>query len=43
MFSAPAMAIFDQLARIGIYVIAGENASTKDEMPRATKSLHPII
>jgi integrase len=35
VLNAPAMAVFAELAPIGTYVIAGENAGTRDEMPRA--------
>ncbi|MET4483210.1 tyrosine-type recombinase/integrase [Bradyrhizobium sp. F1.13.3] len=34
VLSAPAIAILDALPRIGVYVIAGESAGTKDETPR---------
>lgn len=35
VLNAPAMAVLAELPRFGIYVIAGENAGTKDETPRA--------
>jgi integrase len=35
VLNAPAMAVFAELPRIGTYVIAGENAGTMDETPRA--------
>jgi integrase len=35
VLSAPALAVLESLPRLGIYVIAGESAGTKDEQPRA--------
>jgi integrase len=35
VLAAPATAILDALPRIGVYVIAGESAGTKDEAPRS--------
>lgn len=35
VLSAPALAVLESLPRLGIYVIAGESAGTKDERPRA--------
>jgi integrase len=35
VLNAPAMAVLAELPRLGIYAIAGENAGTKDETPRA--------
>lgn len=35
VLNAPAMAVLAELPRIGAYVIAGENAGTKDEKPRS--------
>jgi integrase len=34
VLAAPAIAILESLPRIGVYVIAGESAGTKDETPR---------
>jgi integrase len=34
VLNAPAMTVLAELPRLGVYVIAGENAGTKDEAPR---------
>jgi integrase len=38
VLSAPAMAVLAELPRIGPFVIAGENAGTDEEKPRAVVS-----
>jgi integrase len=35
VLSAPAIALLEELPRVGVYVIAGESAGTKEETPRA--------
>ncbi|MEW6629441.1 MAG: integrase arm-type DNA-binding domain-containing protein, partial [Pseudomonadota bacterium] len=35
VLNAPALAVLNNVARIGIYVVAGESAGTDDERPRA--------
>ena len=35
MLNAPAVAVLSNLSRVGVYVIAGDSAGTKDEKPRS--------
>ncbi|TIP25683.1 MAG: DUF4102 domain-containing protein [Mesorhizobium sp.] len=35
VLNAPALAVLSNLTRLGVYVVAGESAGTKDEKPRA--------